>query len=126
MTSVATENAARGASLPSHLSPEELSIGELRNSGRMRTTRAQNAPHMRDRLRLGLEARTWRNIMPRSKTHESAEPPQEKRREVKKRRIPASEVGVTLTISDEALRKLDQIQEEAIQAAQDDQKFSWR
>ena len=64
--------------------------------------------------------------MARSKIHEGAEPPQEERREVKRRRIPASEVGVTLTISDEALRQLDQIQEEAIQAAQDDQKFSWR
>ena len=40
--------------------------------------------------------------------------------------IPASDVGVTLKISDKALRKLDQIQEETIKAAQEDQKFSWR
>ena len=40
--------------------------------------------------------------------------------------IPASAVGVTLRISDKALRKLDQIQEETIKAAQEDQKFSWR
>ena len=40
--------------------------------------------------------------------------------------IPASDVGVTLRISDKALRKLDQIQEEIVKAAQADQKFSWR
>ena len=40
--------------------------------------------------------------------------------------IPAKDVGVTLTISEKALKKLDQIQEETIKAAQDDQKFSWR
>ena len=40
--------------------------------------------------------------------------------------IPASDVGVTLRISDKALRELDQIQEETIKAAQEDQKFSWR
>lgn len=40
--------------------------------------------------------------------------------------IPASDVGVTLRISDKALRKLDEIQEETARAAQEDQKFSWR
>ena len=40
--------------------------------------------------------------------------------------IPASDVGVTLRISDKALKELDQIQEETIKAAQEDQKFSWR
>ena len=40
--------------------------------------------------------------------------------------MPASDVGVTLKISDKALRTLDQIQEETIKAAQEDQKFSWR
>ena len=40
--------------------------------------------------------------------------------------IPAKEVGVTLKISDEALKKLDQIQEEAIRGAQNDQNFAWR
>ena len=43
-----------------------------------------------------------------------------------RRTIPASEVGVTLAISRKALKKLDQIQEEAIKAAQEVQKFSWR
>ena len=40
--------------------------------------------------------------------------------------ISASDVGVTLRISDEALKELDRIQEENIKAAQEDQKFSWR
>ena len=40
--------------------------------------------------------------------------------------IPASDVGVTLTISDKALEEVDRIQEETIKAAQESQKFSWR
>ena len=40
--------------------------------------------------------------------------------------IPASKVGVTLTISDEARAELDRIQEETIKAAQEGQKFYWR
>ena len=40
--------------------------------------------------------------------------------------IPASDVGVTLRISDEALRELDRIQEDTIKAAQELQKFAWR
>ena len=40
--------------------------------------------------------------------------------------IPASDVGVTLTISEKALAELDRIQEETIKAAQEGQKFSWR
>lgn len=44
----------------------------------------------------------------------------------KKRRIPASKVGLSLTISDDTLKEFDRIQEETIQAAEKDQKFSWR
>ena len=40
--------------------------------------------------------------------------------------IPASAVGVTLTISNKALEEVDRIQEETIKAAQESQKFSWR
>ena len=40
--------------------------------------------------------------------------------------IPAEKVGVTLTISDEARKKLNQIQENTIKGAQNDQKFAWR
>ena len=44
----------------------------------------------------------------------------------KRTTIPASDVGVTLTISKKALEELDRIQEETIKAAQEGQKFSWR
>ena len=40
--------------------------------------------------------------------------------------IPASEVGVSLTISDEALKEVQRLQEETIKAAQEVHKFSWR
>ena len=40
--------------------------------------------------------------------------------------IPASDVGITLTISDKALQECDRLQEKAIKAAQEDRKFSWR
>ena len=40
--------------------------------------------------------------------------------------LPASDVGVTLTISEDARAELDRIQEETIKAAQEGQKFSWR
>ena len=40
--------------------------------------------------------------------------------------LPASEVGVTLTISEKALKEIKQIQEETVKAAQEDQQFSWR
>ena len=40
--------------------------------------------------------------------------------------LPAQKVGVTLTISDEALKKIDDKQLKTIKAAQEDQNFSWR
>ena len=40
--------------------------------------------------------------------------------------IDASEVGLSLTISDKELKKFDRIQEKTIKAAKKDQKFSWR
>lgn len=65
--------------------------------------------------------------MPSRQTRDSAEPSQEGAAHGSKRKtISAREVGVTLTISEKALKKLDQIQEETIKAAQEDQKFSWR
>ena len=71
--------------------------------------------------------RTWRTTHA-SPTHswDSATPPRATTEVSERATIPASEVGVTLTISDKALKKLDQIQEETIKAAQEDQKFSWR
>ncbi len=40
--------------------------------------------------------------------------------------IRASDVGLSLTLSDEAVREFDRIQEETIKAAERDQNFSWR
>lgn len=40
--------------------------------------------------------------------------------------LPASEVGVTLTISEKALKEIERLQEETVKAAQEDQQFSWR
>ena len=59
-------------------------------------------------------------------THRSATPSGETTKSSERTTLPASDVGVTLRISDEALKKLDRIQEETIKAAQEDQKFSWR
>lgn len=58
---------------------------------------------------------------PRAAERSRPSPPRSKRTT-----IPASDVGVTLTISDEALEEIDRIQEENIKAAQEGQKFSWR
>ena len=54
------------------------------------------------------------------------EPAQPIVRVSRRKTIPASEVGVTLTISDEARAELDRIQEETNKAAQEGQKFYWR
>ena len=40
--------------------------------------------------------------------------------------IAAKKVGLSLTISDETLKEFDRIQEETIQVAEKDLKFSWR
>ena len=40
--------------------------------------------------------------------------------------VPASKVGLSLTISDKALKDFDRKQEETINAAEKAQKFSWR
>ena len=54
------------------------------------------------------------------------EPSQPIVRVSRRKTIPASEVGVTLTINDKARAELDRIQEETIKAAQEGQKFYWR
>ena len=43
-----------------------------------------------------------------------------------RRTIPASEVGLSLTLSEETIKGFDRIQEETIRAAEKDQNFSWR
>ena len=45
---------------------------------------------------------------------------------LERKTIPASEVGLSLSLSDEALEEFDRIQEETIRAAEKDQNFSWR
>ncbi len=59
-------------------------------------------------------------------TRNSAMPSRETTESPKRTTIPARDVGITLRVSDKALKELDQIQEETIKAAQEDQKFSWR
>ena len=62
----------------------------------------------------------------KDKAPRSLEPTQPVARASNRTTIPASDVGVTLTISEKALAELDRIQEETIKAAQEGQKFSWR
>ena len=57
---------------------------------------------------------------------DSGAPSQETTQDSKRPTISASDVGVTLRISDKTLKEIEQIQEENIKAAQEDQKFSWR
>ena len=52
----------------------------------------------------------------------SPEPTATSRRET----IPAREVGVSLTISDKALREIEQIKVKTIKAAQHARDFAWR
>ena len=40
--------------------------------------------------------------------------------------IAAAKVGLTLTLTDEAMKGFDHIQEETIKSAEKDQNFSWR
>ena len=56
----------------------------------------------------------------------SSEPGQPVVRTSKRTTIPASVVGVTLTISEKACAELDRIQEETIKAAREGRKLSWR
>ena len=64
--------------------------------------------------------------MPTRQTSDSGPPSRETTQNSKRTTIPANKFGVTLTVSDKALKELDQIQEETIKAVQEAQKFSWR
>ena len=44
----------------------------------------------------------------------------------KRKTVSASKVGLSLTISNKALKEFDRIQEETTKAAEKIQKFSWR
>lgn len=52
--------------------------------------------------------------------------PKDEAQVAKRRTIPASDVGVSLTISNRALKEVERLQEETIKAAQEVHKFSWR
>lgn len=60
------------------------------------------------------------------RTRDSGTPSQETTQTSKRPTIPAGDVGVTLRISDKTLKEIEQIQQETIKAAHEDQKFSWR
>lgn len=64
--------------------------------------------------------------MRKRKTPHAPEPSRDTALERNRTSIPSGDVGVTLTISDKALKKIDEIQQENIKAAQEGQKFSWR
>ena len=64
--------------------------------------------------------------MATKRTEHSADPTPDTVQAPKPKTVPASKVGLSLTISDKALKDFDRIQEETIKAAAKDQKFSWR
>ena len=64
--------------------------------------------------------------MTNNKTPQSPTPSQGAARVSGRTTIPASDVGVTLTISKKALEELERIHDETIKAAQEAQKFSLR
>lgn len=64
--------------------------------------------------------------MPTRRTRDGGTSSGETSESLERATLPASDVGVTLKISDKALKELDRIQEKTIKAAQEDQKFSWR
>ena len=67
-----------------------------------------------------------RTTMATKRTDHSANPTTDTGQAPKRKTIPASKVGLSLTISDKALKEFDRIQEETIKAAEKDQNFSWR
>ena len=64
--------------------------------------------------------------MTNEQTHESGSSFRETSDNSKSTTMPASKVGVTLTISDRALKELKRIQEKTVEVAQKAQRFSWR
>ena len=64
--------------------------------------------------------------MTKKRTNHSTDPTQDTGQAPTRKTVAASDVGLSLTISDEALKKFDRIQEETIKTIEKDQKFSWR
>ena len=63
--------------------------------------------------------------MPFRETHDKAKTTRTPPRHGRRKTIPAREVDFTLTISKKAMKEIDRIEEKAIKAAQDVQKFAW-
>ena len=64
--------------------------------------------------------------MTTNRTDHSTDPKPDAGHDTERKTIPASEVGLSLTLSEEALKEFDRIQEETIRAAEESHKFSWR
>ena len=64
--------------------------------------------------------------MTTEQTDHTTDPKPDASQAPERKTIPASQVGLSLTISDEALKEFDRIQEQTIKAAEKNQDFSWR
>lgn len=64
--------------------------------------------------------------MATKRTDRSPDPTPESSQAITPKTVSANKVGLSLTISDKALKEFDRIQEETIKSAEKDQKFSWR
>ena len=64
--------------------------------------------------------------MTTERTDHSTDPTPDAGQVPERKTILASEVGLSLTISDETLKEFDRIQEETLRAAENNQNFSWR
>ena len=64
--------------------------------------------------------------MTTKRTDNSTDPKPDTGQAPERKTILASEVGLSLTISDETLKEFDRIQEKTVRAAEKDQNFSWR
>ena len=69
---------------------------------------------------------TRRTAMATKPSDPSTDPTSDHRGSVERKTVPASSVGLSLTLSNKALRDFDRKQEETIKAAEKDRKFSWR
>ena len=64
--------------------------------------------------------------MTTKRTDHSTDPKPGAGQDSERKTIPASDVGLSLTLSEEALKEFDRIQEKTIRAAEESHKFSWR
>ena len=64
--------------------------------------------------------------MTAKRTDDSTDPTRDAGQIPRRKTILASDVGLSLTLSDQARKEFDRMQEETIRAAEKDQNFSWR